>query len=108
MPGEKHSEQPAARTHERGMDERRKLRHTVKQSGLTGGWKSVQGEESGLEGFPGLVSDTQDSLEELSVAPYGDALRSVKGFIVDGWLEPLLWAYMPWQFFLMLGFLTGL
>lgn len=72
-----------ARTHEHGMDEGRDLRHMVKLSGPTGCRKSIQGEESGLEEFPGLVSDTRDSLEELSVASYGDALRSVKGYIVD-------------------------
>lgn len=43
MPNEKYSGQSAARTHEHGMDERRDLRHTVKRSGPTGGWKAMQG-----------------------------------------------------------------
>lgn len=77
----------------------------------------MQGEESGLEEFPGLVSDSWGSLEELSVASYGDALRSVKGFAVDGMLRtPLVgfqalaaWAHPSClQFILVPGFLTGL
>lgn len=115
MPDEKHCEQSASPEH--GMDERRDVRHKVKRSGSTGGWKTMQGEESCREEFPGLVSDSWDSLEELSVATYGDALRSVKRLTTDRMLRtPLVGfqAMAAWvhpsclQFSLVPGFLTGL